>query len=229
MSNRCHFVNFIKKSFVFSGRFAFLCGLMGVFSLLIFDGGCKKPEGNSPKQANIQELIAQGDAHLNQQQWQEAIDKYTQAIDAAPDSLQAYYHRAVACLAEGEEHYNLAKAMAENKAHHDLAQQEVDKADQRFTQVVEDCKKITELDANFAESFYLQGCVAIYQGGWDHAIELFTQCLDKSPDYAEAYQRRGEVYQHVGDTVNSTLDLKKAAELGYTDSTQTEPEQEKTE
>jgi tetratricopeptide (TPR) repeat protein len=94
---------------------------------------------------------------------------------------------------------------------------EAEKANENFAKAIADCDKTLELDAKYADAYFIRGVAAQYQGDWNAGIEAFTKCVELAPEHAEAYHRRGEIYDHTGDTEHATVDLKKAAELGYRD------------
>ncbi|MGO8955161.1 MAG: tetratricopeptide repeat protein [Rhodomicrobium sp.] len=49
----------------------------------------------------------------------------------------------------------------------------------------------------------------------DHAIADFTKAIELDPNYAEAYQKRGDAYKAKGNTLRASADYKRAKELGY--------------
>ncbi|MBP5622193.1 MAG: tetratricopeptide repeat protein, partial [Thermoguttaceae bacterium] len=102
----------------------------------------------------------------------------------------------------------------------DAGKSEAAKADESFQKAIEDCDKAISLDSKFADAYYLKGVVAQYQGSWEQGIDAFSECVKIDPDRAEAYHRRGEIYDHIGDYMNSSVDFKKASELGYSDGTE---------
>ena len=97
---------------------------------------------------------------------------------------------------------------------------EAGKADEYFQKALSDCDKVLELDAKFADAHFLKGVVAQYQGRWEDGIEAFSQCVSLDPQRADAYHHRGEIYEHIGDSMNSSVDFNKASELGYSDGTE---------
>ncbi len=185
-------------------------------------GGCDKgtngdnPNNGDASQAAVGGSIDAGSAALDAGEWTRAFDAFSEAIAADPNAVDAYFGRAAASLAIAEERYRLAEAAATNgdvKA----GTAEAEKANENFAKAIADCDKVLELDAKFADAYFIRGVAAQYQGDWNAGIEAFTKCVELSPEHAEAYHRRGEIYDHTGDTEHATVDLKKAAELGYRD------------
>ncbi|MBP3558560.1 MAG: tetratricopeptide repeat protein [Thermoguttaceae bacterium] len=186
-------------------------------------GGCKKGNdvGDNPANENGQTATASsstdaGAAALDAGEWTRAYDAFSAAIAADPNAVDAYFGRAAASLAIAEERYRLAEAAATN-GDVKTGTAEAEKANENFAKAIADCDKVLELDAKYADAYFIRGVAAQYQGDWNAGIEAFTKCVELSPENAEAYHRRGEIYDHTGDTEHATVDLKKAAELGYRD------------
>ncbi|MBR4834137.1 MAG: tetratricopeptide repeat protein [Thermoguttaceae bacterium] len=178
-------------------------------------GGCDKGNGENPQTAVGQATLDAGAAALDAGEWTRAFDAFSDAIAADPNAVDAYYGRAAASLALAQERYRLAQAAATNGDTENGAA-EAAKADERFKKALEDCAKTLELDPKRADAYFIRGVVAQYQGDWNAGIEAFTKCVELDATNAEAYHRRGEIYDFIGNP-DATVDLKKAAELGYRD------------
>ncbi|MCF0234464.1 MAG: tetratricopeptide repeat protein [Thermoguttaceae bacterium] len=191
--------------------------VLGIAAILCLAAlGCKEKQGpNVPNAAGASpaEIGAQA---LEAGEWAKALDAFGEAVEAAPDSADAYFGRAAAAVAIAENHYQLAKAAATNEEI-EKGRAEAAKADEYFKIVKDDCAKALELDPKLADAHFLRGVAAQYQGEWEAGVEAFTQCVELSPEKAEAYHRRGEIYDHIGDYMNAQVDFKRAAELGYVD------------
>lgn len=185
-------------------------------------GGCDKgksgenPNNGDASQASSGGAIDAGVAALDVGEWTRAYDAFSEAIAADPNAVDAYFGRAAASLAIAEERYRLAEAAATN-GDVKTGTAEAEKANENFVKAIADCDKTLELDAKYADAYFIRGVAAQYQGDWNAGIEAFTKCVELAPEHAEAYHRRGEIYDHTGDTEHATVDLKKAAELGYRD------------
>lgn len=185
-------------------------------------GGCDKGQNGDTSSNNGASPTASGSsldagtAALEAGEWTRAYDAFTAAIAADSNAVDAYYGRAVASLAIAEERYRLAEAAATN-GDVKTGQAEAAKADEHFKKTLEDCDKALALDAKFSDAYFVRGVAAQYQGDWNAGIEAFSKCVELNPSNAEAYHRRGEIYDHTGDYMNASVDRKKAAELGYRD------------
>ncbi len=185
-------------------------------------GGCDKgkngenPNNGDASQTSAGGPIDAGTAALDAGEWTRAYDAFSDAIAADPNAVDAYFGRAAASLAIAEERYRLAEAAATN-GDVKTGTAEAEKANENFAKAIADCDKVLELDAKYADAYFIRGVAAQYQGDWNAGIEAFTKCVELSPEHAEAYHRRGEIYDHTGDYGNASIDRKKAAELGYRD------------
>ncbi len=185
-------------------------------------GGCDKgkngenPNSGDASQASAGGPIDAGVAALDAGEWTRAYDAFSDAIAADSNAVDAYFGRAAASLAIAEERYRLAEAAATN-GDAKTGTAEAEKANENFAKAIADCEKVLELDAKYADAYFIRGVAAQYQGDWNAGVEAFTKCVELSPEHAEAYHRRGEIYDHIGDYEHASVDRKKAAELGYRD------------
>ncbi|MDO5555075.1 MAG: tetratricopeptide repeat protein [Planctomycetia bacterium] len=161
------------------------------------------------------DMLQVGNEALLAGEWGQAAEAFATGLESQPENKELLFARAAALLAKAKDSYNLAAASA-SQGEQTRAEQEVAKADDGFTAARRDAERILELDPGFYQADYLLGCIDVYQGQWFAAIDRFTQVIKSAPEYAPAWQRRGEVYSQIGDVANAILDLKKAAALGYT-------------
>lgn len=203
-------------------RTNWLFGAAAVLAISAACVGCKKGDAPAPQDPEAEALNA-GEAAINNADWARAYDKFTDAVAANANDATAYYGRAAAATQIAQGHYSLAKAAATNKDEK-TGLDEAAKADDYFDRAKKDCDKILELDPQYADAYFLKGVIAQYQGAWEAGIEAFTECIKLSPENGEAHHRRGEIYDHIGDYMNSSVDFKKASELGFTDGSETASE-----
>ena len=173
--------------------------------------------GCVPKEKTTeQNFVEEGTQALDAGEWTRAYDAFSKALEVDAKNADAYYGRAAASTAQAEEHYRLAEAAATNG---DQAKglEEGEKADSFFEKATQDCDAALKVDPSYSNAYYLKGVAAQYQGRWNDGIEAFTECVKLDANNAEAYHRRGEIYDNIGDYVNSTVDFKKASDLGYAD------------
>ena len=189
-------------------------GLAAVLLAAFAVPACKKDQ--NPEPAPNGDAVATGKAALDEGDWSRAYDSFTAAIAANPNDVDSYYGRAAASLARAKEHYSLAQAAATNGKIEE-GRAEAAKADEYFKKATDDADAILKIDAQYAEAWFLKGVACQYQAMWDEGIDALSECVKLAPERAEAYQRRGEIYDHIGDYMNASVDFKKASELGYSD------------
>lgn len=185
-------------------------------ALALIGAGCgpKERPANEPEVKN--EQLALGEEALETSRWTEAAASFSEVLKADPKNESALFGRSGAYLALGRAYYKMAVESAELNEFAQ-AQDETAKADEAFGKALDDCQAILAQNAEQPDAHYAIGCIRLYQGDWDGAIESFSTVIRIQPENPYPYQRRGEVFGHIGDTVNETMDLKKAAELGYRD------------
>lgn len=64
-----------------------------------------------------------------------------------------------------------------------------------------------------ATHYHRQGLRMVHGGRYNDAIDFFTKAIEIDPNFAEAYQNRGEVLQVQGRLVEANVDLKSAKDL----------------
>lgn len=198
---------------------AVFAGICVVWAFMAAGCGPKERPTQEPNAKNAQ--IEQGEEALETSRWTEAAASFSEALKSDPKNETALFGRSGAYLALGRAYYKKAVESAE-LGEIAQAQDETAKADEAFGKAFDDCQAILAQNAEQPDAHYAIGCIRLYQGDWDGAIESFSTVIRIQPENPYPYQRRGEVFGHIGDTVNETMDLKKAAELGYRD--QPEPE-----
>ena len=204
----------MARMFAESPRANRIAALVALAALALASNfGCARNQEDGKKN-QVDERLKAGAQALENEEWARAFDAFADAIDADPQNADAFYGRAAAASAQAEEHYRLAQAAATNQDV-EKGREEAEKADQFFARVVEDCNAAIKINPNYADAYFLKGVAAQYQAAWDDGIEAFTQCVKLDPQRGEAFHRRAEIYDHVGDYMNSSVDFKKAAELGF--------------
>jgi tetratricopeptide (TPR) repeat protein len=75
-------------------------------------------------------------------------------------------------------------------------------------------KKETELDPNYAEAYYY--CLRSFTydfSDYEHRIKDLTKAIEINPDFVEAYNSRGAVYNFIGEYDKAINDFNKVIEL----------------
>ncbi|BAZ41171.1 TPR repeat-containing protein [Calothrix sp. NIES-4101] len=167
---------------------------------------------------SFEEYYKQGHASYKIKNYEQAIEKFTQAIRKFPTYAKAYVNR-------GNAHYNLKQYDAalsdynqavkinpnETKAYVSrgntrliLAEYSSD-PDKDYKEAIEDFNNAVRLNPGEVEALIRRGVVraqiAKYsgesQGDYQKAIQDFNQALNLSPSRAEAYFQRGQVWYQI--------------------------------
>ena len=121
---------------------------------------------------------------VKQQEYENAIMHYTEAIKSKPDFTAAYYNRGNAYYKKGE-----------------------------YDNAITDFDKAIELKPDYDNAYYNRGTVYDRKGELDNAITDFDKAIELKPDYVDAYHNRGTVYGIKGELDNAITDFDKAIEL----------------
>ena len=202
------------KAEIMVGKKLLLCST-GLLFLLVCTG-CP----SAPKEKAAADYANAGTEAMAARDWSQAISQFSLGLELSPNDKGLLFGRAAAYLAKAKDSYTIASGAAAKKEI-TTAEEQAKAADGFFDLAKKDIAKLLELDAQYTDAYYVRGCIEMYTGDWNAAIESFSTCIKQKPDSPFAWQRRGEIYAYVGDSANSILDLKKAAELGYVDSRKT--------
>ncbi len=113
-----------------------------------------------------QKFYEQGLKKFQQQKYQKAIAKYTQAINLDSQFLDAYLKRCQAYCKLGN-----------------------------YEAILDDCYQIIQLNPFIPTAFYYQGRARYSLGYIQGAIESYSQVIRQNPRYAQAYYYRALIYQ----------------------------------
>lgn len=132
------------------------------------------------------EAITSGNSHLGDEDYQGAIESFSQALVLNPQLAVAYNGRGVA--------YDRLV--------------DLDLANQDFAQAI-------DLNPQHALAYNNRGLIYWRKGERDLAVQDFTSAIDQDPDYAEAYCNRGEAGLHLGEWEKAKADLTAAKDMGF--------------
>lgn len=121
-------------------------------------------EGSFPQNQEYspQYFYIQGIEKALKQDYEEAVECYSQAIALNPNFVEAYLKRI-------EARYHLG----DNRG------------------VLEDCQQALQINPHLAYAYYYRGRVRYRLGSSQSAIEAYTQAINLANDYAQAYYHRG--------------------------------------
>ena len=121
---------------------------------------------------------------VKQQEYEKAIQHYSESIISKPDFTAAYNNRGNAYSRIGD--YNRA---------------------------IEDYDKAIEIQPDYVDAYYNRGNAYYIKGELDNAITDFDKAIELKPDYDNAYHNRGTAYGIKGELDNAITDFDKAIEL----------------
>ena len=120
-----------------------------------------------------------------QQEYEEAIKHYTEAIKLKPDFAEAYNNR-------GNAYYEK----------------------EEFDNAISDYNTAIKLNPDLAEVYKSRGTAYALKGEFDNAIRDYTEAIRLNPDYASAYNNRGEAWLHLQEWEKAKSDLITAKDMG---------------
>ena len=153
-----------------------------------------------------------------QQEYEEAIEHYTEAIELKPDLDDAYNNRGNAYYEKEEldkaiRDYNTAiklnpddASTYNNRGSAYDEKGELDKAIRDYTEAI-------KRKPDYADPYNNRGVTYNKKGELDKAIRDYTEAIKRKPDYAEAYKNRGTAYALKGEFDNAIRDYNTAIKL----------------
>jgi len=164
------------------------------------------------------EHLELGDTYSEQEQWDEAIMEYNQAIELDPELAEAYNNRGAAY--NEKKQWDLAitdlnkaieldpeEAMAYNNRGNAYNGKE------QWDLALADLNKAIELDPEEAMAYNNRGVAYNGKEQWDLAIADLNRAVGLEPELAEAYSNRGFAYCGVKQWDLAIADLDRAIEL----------------
>ena len=145
------------------------------------------PSTPTPDPAQLQDAQVHFDAGLKlreQENFEEAIAEYDQAIQLYPKFPEAYNNRGAIFFHLGQ-----------------------------FERAVEDFDAALGLDEQYPGAYNNRGVAYTRLGEFDRAIQDYTKAILYAPHYAEAYHNRGTAYYNQGELELALKDLRDAITL----------------
>lgn len=152
------------------------------------------------------ELLRKGDELYEADEYEDAIERYTEAIELDPEDASGYYKR--------------------GRAHSSFAQQlqvmgKYDEAPEQFERAFEDLTRAIELNPDHAMAYYKRATAYEMSGRPEESIPDFDRAVELDPEHAKAYRNRGNAYQKLGEyekaieSYSETIELKPESEFAY--------------
>jgi tetratricopeptide (TPR) repeat protein len=147
------------------------------------------PSAPAEPQMSAQDLLARGNDKANKEDFEGAIEDYTQAIQRNSEYSLAYYNRGVAYRNSNE-----------------------------TQNAIDDYTKAIRIDANWGnrgldDAYNNRGVAYKNLKYYQEAIADYTKAISLDSEYVKAYKNRGLVKSDLGDKQGAIADYQKAADL----------------
>jgi len=163
-------------------------------------------------------LFHQGFASYNKGKWEEAIEKYDEAIELNPNHTELYNNRGIVkknlrqyqeAIADYDKAIELNPNNARAYSNRGIAKGKLE----QYQEAISDFNKAIEVNPNYAIAYNNRGTAKYYLGQHQDAIIDYDKAIEFSPKYADAYHGRGVAKQALGRNQEADEDFKIAAKL----------------
>lgn len=173
----------------------------------------EKPAIPTPK-----ELVNQGHQLRNNDQYQQALPVYNQAIERNPKLAEAHWGRCYSLnklqqFQEAIEACDRAIALAPNDPRPLSSQGYALQQQQRFQDALNAFNQALEADPNYVEAINNRGTLFLELDRPQAALEAFNRALDLQPDLAQAWNNRGAALWHLKRFEDAIASVERALEL----------------
>jgi protein O-mannosyl-transferase len=168
----------------------------------------------------VSAYLGRGRYYSQTNQWEKAIQDFTQAITLDPMTPKHYYFRGTSYLNTG--HYeealtDLTKAVQlspESSYKHYTNRAIAFIRLNRFDEALSDYTKAINLNPNFPEIYYNRGNLHARLGLFDRALADYTQAIRLSPSpHPDYYYNRAVIYNKLGARAEAMRDYERAIQL----------------
>ena len=144
--------------------------------------GTASDYGKTPKTAN--DFYLRGTLRIQNKEYRQAIEDYTEAIRLNPKFVDAYLKRC-----------EMRYKMGDNQG------------------VLDDCYHVIAINPSVAKAHYYQGRARYSLGYTQPAIQSYDLAISNDTEYPQAYYYRGIAYKEMMASSSAIKDLSQAAEL----------------
>ncbi|WP_354634726.1 tetratricopeptide repeat protein [Planktothricoides raciborskii] len=178
-----------------------------------------KPASNSaPTTPDHTDYYQQAVAHLDREEYHEAIIYLNKAIAINPNFAEAYSQRCFAhwkleayqlALVDGNKAIEVNPNLAEGYKNRGVAYDNLGESEK----AIADYTKAIEINPQFASAYSNRGLAYGKLGEYKKAIEDWTKVIEINPHFADAYFGRGIAYKKLGESQKAIADYTKAIEI----------------
>jgi lipoprotein NlpI len=149
----------------------------------------------------------------------EEIYCYTEAIRIKPDYAEAYYNRGIARKAKGDLDGAIKDYTEAIRIKPDHASAYINRGSARREKgdldgAIKDYTEAIRIKPDFADAYNNRGIARKAKGDLDGAIKDYTEAIRIKSDYALAYRNRGVAWDAKSDYYSAIADFEKSIELG---------------
>ncbi|MBI5886727.1 MAG: tetratricopeptide repeat protein [Deltaproteobacteria bacterium] len=174
---------------------------------------------NTVNTLSATDWFEKGLAFGKSEDYDNAIEAFSQAIEFEPYYVVAYIVRGVAYNMKGQydraiKDYNKTISLKPDyaEAYHFRGVAYANK--DQYDKAIKDYNKAISLKPDYAEAYYVRGNAYYMKDQYGKAIEDFNKAISLKPDYGLAYFGRGLAYSMKREYKKAIADSKKACELG---------------
>ena len=166
----------------------------------------------------VDDYLANGDSFYQEQNYDSAINSYSEALKLDSNNAVAYVKRGDTY--ENKEDYD--RAMTDYNQALKLDPKNVDAYNNRgiafyhkqdYDRAMTDYNQALKLDPKYVDAYYNRGLVYEAKTSYEAAMADFDQTLKLDPDYVNAYTNRGLVFTHRKDYDRAIANYNQALRL----------------
>jgi len=155
---------------------------------------------------------------LNEGKYEEAIEKFTEAITEDPENPIFYYYRGAAfektgSLDKAMEDYQKSVALKPDFILPTANIGKIYAKKKQFEKAIEFYKKAVELGDQDATNYYNYGICLMNFGKKEQAKEVLEKLITLDENYSDAYYQLGIIYLGLGDSANAKEFLQEFLDL----------------
>ncbi len=173
-----------------------------------------------PEKWDAEEFFEQAYEYQEVQDYSNAIQAYSQAIEVDPDHSEAYYHRGwcyqqLEAYSRAIEDYSRTLAIDPKHLHALFSRGWVQNELEDYASAIMDFTEVIQNDANdtFGEAYYYRGNAYYYRGFYEGAIADYHRAVKLDSDNAHIVNNLGNAYAKLGNLPQAIASYEKALQL----------------